>query len=361
MTRLALAVPVTLVLAAAPSGCREESPHADGTPQPRRTAVPAGDVPDSTPHRPPVPEKAAGGAEAATPARGKPDPQEAVKLLEGLRALAGRGATSAMAPFVVDKARGRLARMKPEDVSALLSGEVTGSEVNGGRLLLRLRGGKAPYAAFFATDAGLRYDPDLSMKYREADPGPRFPENRDLTLAAATEGIEGKGRLVATIETSMGTLTCALFEDRAPRAVATFVGLARGLRAFRDYKTRRWVKRPFYDGLTFHRVIPRFMIQGGCPKGDGTGDPGFAFPDEFDLSLRHDRPGRLSLANSGPNTNGSQFFVTEVPAPWLDDHHTIFGQCEPVDVVREIARVPAADERPVEPVTIKRVAFRRED
>ncbi|MBM4397256.1 MAG: peptidylprolyl isomerase [Deltaproteobacteria bacterium] len=175
------------------------------------------------------------------------------------------------------------------------------------------------------------------------------------------DGIPGKGRLVATIETTNGSIDCTLHEDKAPRAIATFVGLARGLRAYRDYGTGKWVRRPFYDGLTFHRVIPRFMIQGGCPKGDGSGDPGFAFRDEFDLSLRHDGPGRLSMANSGPNTNGSQFFVTDAATPWLDDHHTIFGTCASPDVVREIARVPSNDSRPDPPVRIKRIAFRREE
>ena len=114
----------------------------------------------------------------------------------------------------------------------------------------------------------------------------------------------------ATMSTSKGDIHLELFPDQAPLTVANFVNLAR---------------RGFYDGLKFHRVISDFMIQGGCPVGAGTGGPGYRFKDEFDRSLRHDRPGRLSMANAGPGTNGSQFFITHVPTPWLDDAHTVFG------------------------------------
>jgi len=116
--------------------------------------------------------------------------------------------------------------------------------------------------------------------------------------------------LTASIKTEKGTIRLNLFADKAPLTVANFVNLAR---------------RGFYNNLKFHRVIADFMIQGGCPKGNGTGGPGYKFRDEFVKDLRHDRPGVLSMANSGPNTNGSQFFITHVPTPWLDDHHTVFG------------------------------------
>ena len=117
----------------------------------------------------------------------------------------------------------------------------------------------------------------------------------------------------AVMKTSKGDIRLNLFPDQAPVTVANFVNLAR---------------RGFYDGLKFHRVIKDFMIQGGCPRGTGTGGPGYRFEDEFDPSLRHDRPGLLSMANAGPGTNGSQFFITHVPTPWLDDNHSIFGEVE---------------------------------
>ncbi|MDZ7671045.1 MAG: peptidylprolyl isomerase [Gammaproteobacteria bacterium] len=119
--------------------------------------------------------------------------------------------------------------------------------------------------------------------------------------------------LSAVMQTSRGDIHLDLFPDQAPVTVANFVNLAR---------------RGYYDGLVFHRVIDDFMVQGGCPHGKGSGGPGYKFEDEFDPSLRHDRPGRLSMANAGPGTNGSQFFITHVATPWLDDAHTIFGQVQ---------------------------------
>lgn len=116
--------------------------------------------------------------------------------------------------------------------------------------------------------------------------------------------------LTATMATSQGDIQLQLLPEQAPITVANFVNL---------------VRRGYYDGLSFHRVIPDFMVQGGCPQGTGTGGPGYRFGDEFDASLRHDAPGKLSMANAGPGTNGSQFFITHVPTPWLDDAHTIFG------------------------------------
>jgi peptidyl-prolyl cis-trans isomerase A (cyclophilin A) len=292
----------------------------------------------------------------------RPDPGEARKLLDGLRALADRGGITGMSPFVWPRARARLARMTVDEVKALLSGEVAGTDVNGGRVVLRMRGNPAASVLVFHVGAGgLVWDPDASLGWREPDRGARVPENRDLSLDEACRDLSGKGRLVAVIETTRGTLTCELFADRAPRTVANFVGLARGLRAFRDVKTGKWVRRPFYDGLAFHHAVPKMLIQAGCPRGDGTGDPGYSFADEFDLSLRHDRPGRLSMAADAPNSNGSQFLVTEVPAPWLDDRRPVFGQCEPAEVVRDIARATPTDPRHGDRVGILRVTVRRED
>jgi peptidyl-prolyl cis-trans isomerase A (cyclophilin A) len=165
----------------------------------------------------------------------------------------------------------------------------------------------------------------------------------------------------AVLDTSHGTIVFRLFETEAPKTVANFVGLAEGTKEFRDPRTGQKVKRPFYDGLVFHRVIPDFMIQGGCPLGNGTGDPGYSFADEFHPSLRHDRPGKLSMANAGPNTNGSQFFITVAATPWLDNRHTIFGEVvEGQDAAIKISKLPRdRSDRPQEPVVIQRVRIER--
>lgn len=143
----------------------------------------------------------------------------------------------------------------------------------------------------------------------------------------------------ATLETTAGTIEIELFADRAPKTAKNFADL---------------VKKGFYNGLTFHRVIPGFMIQGGCPKGDGTGGPGYTIPDEFHPSLRHDGPGILSMANAGPNTGGSQFFITLAPTKWLDNKHSVFGKVtRGHDVVERIAAAPRdRNDRPKEAVRI---------
>ncbi len=185
----------------------------------------------------------------------------------------------------------------------------------------------------------------------------RPPDVADL--AAYTRAIKGKGTLIATIATSQGTLHCQLFDDKAPITVANFVGLATGQKPWTDPQTGKTMRgKPFYDGLTFHRVIPHFMIQGGDPLGTGTGGPGYQFDNEL-ADLTH-VPGTLAMANAGPGTNGSQFFVTEVETSWLNNKHTIFGQCREIDLVGKIAAVPRdTGDRPELPVTIARITFAR--
>jgi len=165
----------------------------------------------------------------------------------------------------------------------------------------------------------------------------------------------------AVFETSLGNIVIRLLEKEAPKTVENFIGLAEGSKEFSNEKTGKKEKRPFYDGLIFHRVIPDFMIQGGCPHGSGMGGPGYKFADEFHPTLRHSKPGKLSMANSGPNTNGSQFFITVAATPWLDNRHTIFGEVmEGQDVANKISAVPRdRSDRPDTPVTIKQVKIDR--
>lgn len=166
--------------------------------------------------------------------------------------------------------------------------------------------------------------------------------------------------LYAIFQTNLGDFTVRLFPKDAPKTVANFVGLAEGTKEFTDPQSGKPVKRPLYDGLTFHRVIPDFMIQGGDPMGDGRGGPGYRFEDEFQSDRKFDKPGILAMANAGPNTNGSQFFITVAPTPWLNGHHTIFGEViDGYDVVQKISLVPQnpGNNRPLSPVTLQHIAI----
>jgi peptidyl-prolyl cis-trans isomerase A (cyclophilin A) len=165
----------------------------------------------------------------------------------------------------------------------------------------------------------------------------------------------------AVFETTEGSFTVRLFEKEVPKTVANFVGLAEGTKEWRDPSSGEKKTAPYYDGIIFHRVISGFMIQGGDRLGTGTGGPGYNFGDEFHPSLRHSRPGILSMANAGPNTNGSQFFITLGPTPHLDNRHSVFGEVvEGLDVVKKIGAVPTGkQDRPVKPVVMNHVTIKR--
>ena len=158
----------------------------------------------------------------------------------------------------------------------------------------------------------------------------------------------------AVFETTLGNITCTLYPDKAPVTVANFIGLATGTKDWKNPSSGVTMhNKPLYDGTIFHRVIPNFMIQGGDPLGNGTGGPGYSFKDEFS-DLTFDQPGRLAMANSGPNTNGSQFFITEVPTPHLNGKHTIFGQCDNPGLIKQMTRLPTdpRNDRPFNPPKI---------
>jgi len=166
----------------------------------------------------------------------------------------------------------------------------------------------------------------------------------------------------AIIHTTAGDLHCTLFPKIAPIGVENFIGLASGTKDWTS-PTSHAKKHgvPLYDGTIFHRVIPEFMIQGGDPRGDGMGDPGYKFKNETSPDVTFDRPGRLAYANSGPDTNGSQFFITEVPTPHLNGGYTIFGQCDDaaVELVKQIARMATDGEKPIRPIKITHIEIHR--
>jgi peptidyl-prolyl cis-trans isomerase A (cyclophilin A) len=166
----------------------------------------------------------------------------------------------------------------------------------------------------------------------------------------------------AHFTTSEGKFTIQLFDQEAPRTVENFIGLAEGTKEWTDPRTGRKGNTPYYNGTIFHRVIDAFMIQGGDPLGQGTGGPGYKFADEFSPKRRHAKAGVLSMANSGPNTNGGQFFITLVATPWLDDKHSVFGEVtEGMDVINKIGKTATSKpgDRPLKPITIESVVIER--
>jgi peptidyl-prolyl cis-trans isomerase A (cyclophilin A) len=176
--------------------------------------------------------------------------------------------------------------------------------------------------------------------------------------------VPGSGQLYARFVTSMGNIVIKLEEQRAPNTVKNFVGLATGAQEWKDPRTGETKKGvPYYDGTIFHRVIPDFMIQGGDPLGQGTGGPGYKFKDEFHPELRHNAVGVLSMANAGPGTNGSQFFICEKATPWLDNKHSVFGTCVAgADVIAQITHSPRGpNDRPKQEITLKKLEIFRSD
>ena len=200
----------------------------------------------------------------------------------------------------------------------------------------------------------------FALAQQAAKPADDLPDAPQATAAAL---VHPNGPTVV-LDTSMGRITCQFYERQTPKAVANFIALAEGTKDWTDPATKKKQhNKPYFDGTTFHRVIPEFMIQGGDPTGTGMGDPGYSFEDELDPNLNFDSPGKLAMANSGPNTNGSQFFVTEQAQDSLNQHYTLFGQCDEssVLVVKTIARVERdSQDKPLTPVYLKKVTIVRE-
>lgn len=164
----------------------------------------------------------------------------------------------------------------------------------------------------------------------------------------------------AEFNTTEGSFICKLYTNKTPHTVDNFIGLAEGTKQWRDSRTNQVVKKPFYDGLIFHRIIDGFMIQGGCPLGTGRGGPGYIFKDEFDKDLNFTKPGLLAMANSGPNTNGSQFFITLGTPTHLNHHHTIFGEVvDGMDVAKKIGHTKTIDGQPIQNTFIKSIKILR--
>jgi peptidyl-prolyl cis-trans isomerase A (cyclophilin A) len=186
------------------------------------------------------------------------------------------------------------------------------------------------------------------------------PHSHPKEPAQPAVSLPSEPGLYAVLYTSMGNIVCRLFEKEAPKTVANFRGLATGTKAWTDPATGKTRHTPLYSGTTFHRVISGFMIQGGDPMGTGDGDPGYEFEDEIDANRTFDKPGVLAMANAGPNTNGSQFFITVAPAPHLNGHYSIFGEVvSGQDVVNAISEVPRdPKDKPLTPVKILRISIR---
>ncbi len=356
---------VFATLLASVPGCRGDAPRApadasssqalspaNGAPSRARLAPTTPAAPDPAPTINPAP---AVGDERATAPR---------DVIRAARARLAAGDRAALTTYFTPSSRGALELLSDDQLRRHLggSGDLGAVTRQGRRATVAVGAGKrrSVVVLFAGADGGHLVDLRATVAWREVDPGPDEPLNHPISLSRAVEGIPGEGALTALIATSAGEIRCRLFEHRAAKTVANFVGLARGLRGFRDTKSGAWNARPFYDGLTFHRVVAGVLIQGGDPLGQGRAGPGYAFADELHDTLAHDRAGTLSMANRGPNTNGSQFFITLRPLPELDGRHSVFGACEPPEVLERIGAAPVRQgERPVDPVRIETIRFER--
>jgi peptidyl-prolyl cis-trans isomerase A (cyclophilin A) len=213
-------------------------------------------------------------------------------------------------------------------------------------------------AAPVTTAATSAAPPPQSKPAASVPISPDDPLAGKFTLEDATKGLTGSGALYAEIQTELGKLECELYDEKAPITVANFVGLARGLRPFKQ-PDGTWAKKNGYDGTTFHRVIKGFMIQGGDPLGSGAGEPGYVIPDEIWAGAHHDERGQLCMANRGKNTNGMQFFIMDGVAAHLDGGYTIFGKCAPEDVILKLSGVQVSGDRSVKPTKINKVIIKR--
>jgi peptidyl-prolyl cis-trans isomerase A (cyclophilin A) len=252
-------------------------------------------------------------------------------------------------------------RAKFDDVDVIKPVGVTRQQMNK-RLqqAMRNRGANpSPMPVVSAPKRPLKSTDFTTIKPDAASTALKAPTAADL--ARYTADLEGEGALSARIVTSMGTFECELHADKTPVTVANFVGLARGLKAWVDPFTKEaLVGVPLYQNVLFHRVIPGFMIQGGDPTGTGRGNPGYQIPDEFDEALKHDKPGLLSMANAGPGTGSSQFFIMAEPRAQLDGRHAVFGKCANVALVHTIADVArGSSDRPNKDVIIEKIEIYR--
>ena len=338
------------LVALAPACAKAPEPAAPAADKPAAPAVRA----TETPVKPAAPSPTAAPEQ---PVVAPTDPGDPSAVMALLKEMATTGRTREMTPYFTIGMMKRTPRLTDDLARNLFGGDLGAPTVNGGVAVFPRPANNRPSALLLYNEKGQwKFDLDMSNRWARPSEGENNPLNVPLSLDEALAGLPGQGdKLVAELKTSRGTLKCTLFPDVAPKTVANFVGLARGLRGFQDVKTKTWVKRPYYDGLTFHRVIPQFMIQGGCPFGNGAGGPGYTIDDEYKLGLVFDKPGLLAMANAGPNTNGSQFFVTEVTPEWLNYRHTIFGQCDDLELVKAIA---AAGGTP--PTTLETLTFHRE-